>query len=155
MSHLHRPALVALTASLLTILPAALAEEVGPIDAIVASRADVGGEAWEIGIEQLRRDHPAVARAIAQPDFVTAVADEEQASTHAFFAAMQQRNASAIRVEGEAFTVGITLAFGGGPADSGIAPDAAADDDRKAPGVGPLLLGVLAAVAAVRRASQA
>ena len=153
-THPTRTALVALAASLV-LLPAALAEEAAPIGAIVASRADGDGPAWQVSLDQLRRDHPAVARAIAQPDFVTEVAEDEDASTHAFFAAMQARNATAVLVDGERFSVGITLAFGGGPADSGLAPDAGSNDGRKAPGAGILLLGVLAAGAAARRASQA
>lgn len=146
-----RPTAMLLMLAILTAAPLAAAEEQPPIDAIVASRLqpdEPADQVWEQTLADLERDHPAVARAVRQPDFIQEVSDDEEASTQAFFAQMASRNATALKVGDHLYSVGITLASGLPPAD-----DAAVDEDGKdAPGLGLALLAVaLVGLAAASR----
>lgn len=148
MPHLPHPTLPATLALLLLMAPVALAQDQPEIDAIVASEAQPDEpqmNVWDVRMADLERDHPAVARAVKQPNFIQDVSDDEEASTQAFFEKMNSENRTAIRVAGHLYTVGITLAQSGLPAG-----DADADqhgDDKGAPGLGLVL--VIAALAAV------
>jgi hypothetical protein len=139
-----------LAAALLALVPAAQADEQPPIDAIVASPHDGEGNVWDVTRDDLARDHPAVARAVAQPHYVIQVTADEQASTHAFFDAMNTRNATAIRVDGALYSVGITLGQGVPPGSEPLA-NGPAEEGRNAPAAVAALLGALALAVAVRR----
>lgn len=151
MSHTR---LLAALATLIALAPAALAEEQPPIDAIVASHLQPGEpqNAWNLTADELARRFPAVARAVAQPDFVTPVDDAEEASTHAFFAAMSDGGYTALRVGDGLYSVGITLAQGIPP----NLPPETAGSSQQAPAAGIALAGALLGAAAVaRRQSRA
>lgn len=142
---------IPLTAALLLLAPMALAQDQPGIDAIVASRAEPGEpqeNVWDVAMADLERDHPAVARAVKQPDFVQEVTDEEEASTQAFFEKMNTENRTAIRVGGDLYTVGITLAQGNLPPPGGAGPDADPDGEETS-GRGAPAMGFVALVAAL------
>jgi hypothetical protein len=134
--------------ALLAFLPLAGAQGDPEIDAIVASRLEPGEPAdvvWEQSMAALERDYPAVARAVKQPNFVQQVSAAEEPSTQAFFAEMNGRNATALRVDGELYSVGITLGQSTmpppGDGDTTDATDTDGTTGRGAPG---LELGVVA-----------
>lgn len=148
------PALVPAILASMLLVPMAMAQDQPEIDAIVASEAEPGEpqeNVWDVTMADLERDHPAVARAVKQPNFVQEVSDEEEASTQAFFEKMNTENRTAIRVAGELYTVGITLAQGNMPPPG----DADADSesaDKGAPGLGfAFLVAALAALAVAAR----
>jgi hypothetical protein len=124
------------------------------IDAIVASRLEPGeptDEVWHTDVATLERDHPAVARAIASPDFIQQVSDDEEASTRAFFAHMNQLGATAVRVDGELYSVGITIGQPNLLPGDGNAP-AGADEGRDSPVASMALLAIaLVAIAIAAR----
>jgi MYXO-CTERM domain-containing protein len=157
-THVSPQTFAALAAALIAFAPVALAAgETAPIGAIVASHAhpDEAQRALDVTLEELERDHPAVARAIGQPNHVTPVDASEDASTHAFFRRLDEANATAVRVGGEVYTVGITLAQGVPPGDDGssLAPQ---DDGKEAPAPAALLaLAALGAALLARRKASA
>ena len=146
MSRLTIPLIAALM-----LAPVALAQDQPEIDAIVASEAEPGEpqeNVWDVTMADLERDHPAVARAVKQPNFIQEVSDEEEPSTQAFFEKMNTENRTAIRVAGELYTVGITLAQGNMPpaGDGDVDSDESSASSRGSPGLG--LIGLLGALAA-------
>lgn len=137
----------------LSAAPLAAAQDQPEIDAIVASEMEPGEPAdtvWDQTMADLERDYPAVARAVKQPNFVQEVSDEEESSTQAFFAQMNSRNATALRVAGELYSVGITIGQSNlPPAGDG---DSSSQGGKGAPALG---LGILAvALAAIAIASR-
>ncbi|HET6398707.1 MAG TPA: hypothetical protein VFH47_04060 [Candidatus Thermoplasmatota archaeon] len=146
--------LTTLLLGMLLLAPATAQEP--EIDAIVASRLEPGeptDQVWDADVATLERDHPAVARAIANPDFVQQVSDSEEASTRAFFDRMNERGATAVRVDGELYSVGITIGQSNLPPGDGNAP-AGTDDGRDSPAapVALLAIALIALAIAARKA---
>lgn len=147
--------LIALLAAF-ALVGVAVAQDAQPhIDTISASSPGPGEPTdvkWTLDRDDLARLYPAVARAIAAPNFLIEVADDEQESTHAYFAEMARREANVVEVDGAVYTVGISIASGGMPpmpADEGAAddtrpPDATSHTDAP---IEPARTGVLTGIA--------
>lgn len=128
----------------LVLAPIASAEELPPIDAIVASPSTEEGAYWDVTAEDLAA-YPAVARAVSRPDHITNLEDGELESTHAFFDEVMERDVLGIRLDGKAYSVGITLAHA-------MLPPGPQESSRDSPGPAALsALAVLAGVGAVVR----
>lgn len=155
----HTPLIVLLAG--LALVGVAAAQDAQHIDTISASNPGEGqpmDAKWTLDRDDLDRLYPAVARAIASPNFLIEVADDEQESTRAYFDEMTRRGADVVEVDGAVYTVGISIASGGlppAPADetapdaqshSGPAPDATSHADAAS---GSVDSGILAGVGAL------